>query len=142
MNKTEFKALMAAVQVEDPWRACQGIRITRSSPTAGREVLDPGVNFFVLMLEHLGATTTYSCEGHPRGFYVAFRAGYELALRINSCGFFTVEIMGDSYWAIRWAIRCAETTGTSRKWGEAARVQHHTWAAQAWARNFKLTFPA
>lgn len=64
------------------------------------ETIDPGVNFFVLALEHLGAKTFYSCEGHPNGFYVYFSASYALAKRIQAAGFFSVEIE-PAGWAIR-----------------------------------------
>jgi hypothetical protein len=63
--------------------------------------LDPGVNYFVAMLEQLGCATHWSCEGHPKGFYVVFVASYELALSIKNCGFFEVEIEGQSRWSIR-----------------------------------------
>lgn len=69
-------------------------------------VLDPGVNYFVLMLEQLGAKTEFSCEGHPDfdqpgSFYVLFYAPLELALKIRACGFFSVELEGPDCWSIR-----------------------------------------
>jgi hypothetical protein len=45
--------------------------------------LEPGVEFFVLMLEQLGAVTEFSCEGHPHGFYIMFHGPYELAWRLS-----------------------------------------------------------
>jgi hypothetical protein len=68
--------------------------------------LDPGVNYFVLMLEQLGAVTHYSCEGHPSfnkpgSFYVLFTAPMSLALKLQACGFFNVELEGKNRWSIR-----------------------------------------
>src|SRR3989344_9508343 len=65
------------------------------------ERLDPGVNFFVLILEKLGLPTYFSCEGHPDGFYVTFDAPYKKALRIKQCGFFAVEVEREGHWSIR-----------------------------------------
>lgn len=65
------------------------------------EKLDPGVNYFVFMLDQMGLRTLYSCEGHPGGFYVTFVAPYETALKIKNAGFFSVEIEGENYWSIR-----------------------------------------
>jgi hypothetical protein len=42
---------------------------TRWEEAEGEE-LEPGVKFFVLMLEKLGCKTYASCEGHPNGFYI------------------------------------------------------------------------
>jgi len=65
------------------------------------EKLDPGVNYFVFMLDQMGLRTLYSCEGHPGGFYVTFIAPYEKALEIKKAEFFSVEIEGENYWSIR-----------------------------------------
>lgn len=68
--------------------------------------LDQGVNYFVLMLEQLGAVTHFSCEGHPSfnqpgSFYVLFTAPMSLALKLQACGFFSVELEGKNRWSIR-----------------------------------------
>lgn len=54
--------------------------------------LERGVNFFVLALESMGALTTWSCEGHPTGFYIVFFADYDLALQVSRIGWFRVEV--------------------------------------------------
>lgn|SRR5581483_4447915 len=54
----------------NPWDAARKIKVLRCAPGYPLADLEPGVKFFVLMLERLGAQTLYSCEGHPRGFYV------------------------------------------------------------------------
>ena len=85
-----------------PWDLAAATTLTRqSTPLCKPQHLDPGVNFFVLALEALGATPQFSCEGHPRGFYVLFGASYELALDIKSAGYFSVEISGPGTWSIR-----------------------------------------
>lgn len=94
----------------------------------GTEKLDPGINYFVLMLDQMGLPTQYSCEGHPGGLYVTFNASYEQALAINKAGYFSVEIEGEEYWSIRKHI---DYTGTPR-----VRVDSMRWAAEAWERAF------
>lgn len=95
----------------------------------GREKLDPGVNFFVLMLERMGLSTHYSCEGHPGGFYVTFRGPYDAALAIKEAGFFNVEIEGPDYWSIR-------LHGEEEEDIERERVDSLRWAADAWEERF------
>lgn len=90
----------------------------------GGEKLDPGVKFFVLMLDQLGLPTYFSCEGHPSGFYVTFRAPYEIALEIQRTGYFSVEIEGEDYWSIRQHYRGENKTDGLR------------WAADAWEKKF------
>lgn len=66
--------------------------------------IDRGVNYFVLMLEQLGAKTEFSCSGHPDSpnqFYIVFTGPIALAEKIQACGFFTVELEGESRWSIR-----------------------------------------
>ena len=84
------------------WDRARELVVNRSSPCgvyAGP--IDPGANYFVLMLEQLGANTRYSCEGHPDNFYVLFDAPVELAERIVECGYFTVELEGKRLWSVR-----------------------------------------
>lgn len=91
------------------------------------ERIDPGVNFFVLLLEQLGAVPFFSCEGHPNGFYVLFESAQKLAERIHACGFFTVELEGHNRWSIR--MRAVEDARDRRK---VLR-----WAADAWEKNLE-----
>jgi hypothetical protein len=84
------------------WNAARKLKIYRRDPFgfyAG--ALEPGVNFFVLMLEQLGAITEFSCEGHPTNFYVVFSAAPDIAYAIRRCGFFNVEVEGENRWSIR-----------------------------------------
>ena len=83
------------------WADAKKLIVYRSSPCKTYVgPIDAGVNFFVLKLEELGASTEYSCEGHPAGFYIVFCASLKLANDIHSCGFFTVEIEGENRWSI------------------------------------------
>lgn len=105
------------------WDAAAEIKIYRSG-----ELLDSGVNYFVLMLNQMGLPTSYSCEGHPNGFYVTFNAYYKEALAIRRVGYFSVEIEEKDYWSIRSHIDYA---GTPREKIDAMR-----WAAAAWDERF------
>lgn len=93
------------------WEYAASLPLRRTDPCGiYNEELDRGVNFFVLMLEQLGATTEYSCEGHPTAtepghFYVVFNAPLELAREIQACGFFRVEIERLGRWSLRAEIK-------------------------------------
>lgn len=111
---------------ETDWdRACELV-LERTSPCRTYSgPIDPGVNYFVLALEQLGASPRYSCEGHPDGFYVLFAAPLATALRILHCGYFTVELEGENLWSIR--IGRTPTT-------DDERIQVLRWAADAWTK--------
>lgn len=67
-------------------------------------LIDSGVNYFVLMLEQLGAKTEFSCSGHPdrpNQFYIIFKAPLKLVKKIRDCGFFTVELEDCDRWSLR-----------------------------------------
>lgn len=116
----------------NPWEQACKLQVIRGFDFYKPAPLDPGVNFFVLSLEELGAKTQFSCEGHPRGFYIVFEGSYELAKQINSCGYFSVEIEGDNLWSIR------KTVGESNNevYTEHEKQQVLRGAATAWVRNF------
>ncbi len=88
----------------------------------GGEKLDPGVNYFVLMLDQMGLPTSYSCEGHPDGFYITFHGPYQAALDIHAVGFFSVQVESEEYWSLRRHI-----VHTPKETLDAFR-----WAAKAW----------
>lgn len=94
----------------------------------GGEKLDPGANYFVLMLDQLGLPTHYSCEGHPGGFYIMFDAPYEKVLELKAAGYFTVEVEGENRWSIRMHIDHSP----------AQHVDALRWAADAWQGRFGL----
>lgn len=91
-------------------------------PFLATERIDPGVNYFVLMLEQLGALPYFSCEGHPNGFYILFGAPMALAVKIKECGYFMVELEQENIWSLR--VRMSMT--------ESERVQLLKWAAERW----------
>lgn len=101
------------------WDDAADLEVWRSG-----EKLDPGVNYFVLMLDQMELPTFYSCEGHPEGFYVIFAAPYEAALEIQRAGFFTVEIEGEDHWSIRKHMQV----------DEPQHVDSLRWAAEAWEK--------
>lgn len=96
----------------NPWDKFCRRKLVRSDPLSlyPNSVLDPGVNFFVLMLEQMGLVTEFSCEGHPERFdgvpvtsqfYLVFRAPMDIAVQIKYTGFFAVELEGEDRWSIR-----------------------------------------
>lgn len=105
------------------WDEAAAIKIYR-----GGELLEPGVNYFVLMLDQMGLPTYFSCEGHPNGFYIAFSAPYGQALAISDAGYFTVEIEREDYWILR---NLTNYTGSHREKIDAMR-----WGAEVWEKRF------
>jgi hypothetical protein len=100
-------------------------------------VLEPGVTFFILMLEKLGAKTRYSCEGHPDDFYIMFEADYELAFQIAAIGFLTVDV----WWRRKNTFNLRMTVRNSRGTIED-RNETLRFAAAAWEKKFgKLALP-
>lgn len=93
----------------------------------GGEKLDPGVNYFVLMLDQMGLATHFSCEGHPNGFYIAFSASYGEALVISNVGYFTVEIEREDYWMLR---NLTNYTGSPREKIDAMRFASNAWESK------------
>ena len=116
----------------NPWDEARQRTILRLDWRSGQLVpLDRGVNFFVETLERLGATTSYSCEGHPSGFYVVFDCPEETARRIRRCGFFSVEMGNCDSWVIR-----MPSGGKPRT--ERSKRQTLRWASAAWAETLNL----
>jgi hypothetical protein len=114
------------------------IHSSRVAPMLSRDmpkcVLERGVNYFVLALEALGATTLWSCEGHPTGFYIMFHADYRTALNIARAGYFNVEL--DSRMNC-FALRLYERMSKSGKFTDRTRCNRLRAAALAWERIFK-----
>lgn len=76
-------------------------QLVRVDTLTGEEIIiEPGVAYFVDALERLGAEVKFSCEGHPKGFYVLFRASYDTALQVSSAGYFTVELTKGGRWRL------------------------------------------
>jgi hypothetical protein len=80
---------------KNPWDAAKSRTVIRGNHLYDPGPIEPGVKFFVLMLEQLGCTTVWSCEGHPAGFHITFRGPPEIARAIVMCGYFAVAIEDD-----------------------------------------------
>jgi hypothetical protein len=85
------------------WDLAHRLDVARESPREwGPEPiykmaqLEGGIKFFILALEELGATTKYSCEGHPTNAYVSFNAPSRLAKEIELTGTFFCKVFQDN----------------------------------------------
>lgn len=113
------------VKIKNVWDVACTLVVERTSPCGiYRGPIDRGVNYFVLMLEQLGATPHYSCEGHPNNFYVLFAAPLSVAEQIVECGYLTVELEAAGLWSIR----------TRNFESDAERISVLRWAAEAWEK--------
>jgi hypothetical protein len=122
---------MAKKVYTSPWDIARRMTVVR-----GGETLDPGVNYFVEKLESLGCKTYYSCEGHPGGFYVVFRAPYNVARAISAVGYFNVEIentMGRRNRRNLWSLRLGPVTS------EDDRDVSLRYASEDWESSLKPT---
>ena len=109
------------------WSSAAKVEIHRSCPfNFYNGPLERGVNYFVLALEQLGATTEYSREGHPNGFYIIFNAPQTIAEAVRRCGFFSVELEGEERWSLR----------INRAITEPERQSILSYAALAWTKTF------
>lgn len=121
------------------WAAATKLKLIRSGPDGfiyQNETLEPGVNFFVLALEQMGVQTEYSCEGHPNGFYIVFKAPLRTAQKIRNCGYFNVELEP----AGRWSLRINQNFEDLAEAYPNARAQFLSRAAKAWVRSFGPVF--
>lgn len=114
------------------WDRARKLRLSRKEPgpLGDRFIIEPGVNFFVAMLEQIGCVTYFSCQGHPKGFYVNFRATYSKAVKINQCGFFSVDISSPQVWNMH-------LDDDEAFYGKITRSKHERtlrWAADAWEK--------
>ena len=114
------------------WERARELQLVRYDPLGRAHTLEPGVNFFILALERLGARTSWSCEGHPHGFYIAFHGTYKLAQLVQGWGFFTVEVEGRFYWSLRFNAASEAAHPTDK---ELHRTMN--WAADSWAKGMK-----
>lgn len=87
------------------WARAKKLIVRRTSPCGSYSgPIDNEANYFVLMLEQLGAKPHYSCSGHadcPNNFYVVFEAPLRIAEKITECGYFTVELEARKTWSLR-----------------------------------------
>lgn len=89
----EFSSSRAfASSNESEWDESCRKRLVREDIFGCLVLIEPGVVWFVEWLEAHGAQTIFSCEGHPQGFHVTFRAPYPLAHAIAGVQELRVEI--------------------------------------------------
>ncbi len=94
-RKESVHTLNEILNAANPWLAGCDYQLIRD-----KHSLEPGVNFFVLVLEYFDAKTVFSCEGHPKGFYIYFQCPYKTALIVNALKFFTLELTDKDKWRI------------------------------------------
>jgi hypothetical protein len=92
-KKAESAAQPNRIAVWD--EACKLVLIRTDPARIYTGPIESGVEFFVLMLEQLGAETHYSCRrGTQKAFTSVFKAPLRVAEKIHACGFFSVELEG------------------------------------------------
>ena len=119
----------------DVWRRRKIMRANSECPKGSLVQLEGGVNYFVLMLEQLGCTTVFSCEGHPDGFYITFTGNYVTALHVASAGFFLVEVSGVNHWRLSFreeGYGFKNGRPVIKKYNYRDRARVLRWAANAW----------
>jgi hypothetical protein len=121
MTKPRLKSVQGYWTKPNVWDLARKLEMYR-----GGEKIDPGVVFFIAILNQLNIETQYSCEGHNDGFYITFRTTYSQAQRIFSVGYFSVEIeSGNNHWSLR----------INRDQGKRQKVDCLRHAAEAWNDN-------
>lgn len=98
----------------DSWEKAKKLTLIRSSPCGiySQEILDKGVNYFILALEKLGCKTHYSCEGHfsknkyTPELYIVFDSPRSIILCIRQMvlGICKLEKESDTEWSLRIAF--------------------------------------
>ena len=94
MKKKKKKAAPKKDPTVDIWTRCCALKVRRKYVlTEKLRALDPGVNFFVLMLEQLGCKATFSHEGNPGRFSIGYVGPAAVGTAIVQCsgGIFRVE---------------------------------------------------
>ncbi len=82
----------------NPWVAAKKRKVARGNFLFTEpEDMEDGVKFFILMLEKLGCTTVWSCEGHPEGFHVSFHGPAAVVREIEACDVLDIELFQGGY---------------------------------------------
>lgn len=124
--------MMLRSKLWDTWRKRT---VRRSDTLTGKKItIEPGAAYFVEALERLGARTEYSCEGHPKGFYVSFRGPYKLAIKVAAAGFFTVELLRNGRWKISLGGNEQSIEGGGAIFSRKIRNDILRMATEAWQR--------
>jgi hypothetical protein len=115
----------------NPWDRARKLKVIRGNHFYEPELIDRGVNFFVLMLERLGCTPIWSCEGHPTGFYIVFNGPHRTARLIAACGFFDVELVSSGYKLslkrLEWHAASRSRQWTNREKNKLLRLVAEEW---------------
>lgn len=115
------------------WDLCHNIRRLQRPPTyplSEDGFIEEGAAFFVLMIERLGGVTEHSCEGHPRSFYISFRAPKETGQRLRAATPPPMRLEGGATHGWRLGIREAPDFGHE----DRLRILRDT--ADAWEKAF------
>ena len=122
----------------NPWDAAKDLPVVRGNWIYPPGPLEPGVKFFVLMLEQIGCRPEFSCEGHPRGFYIVFHGPHPTARAIADCGFFAVSLVSGQTDGYRIDLQGNESGRISAgdPWDEKARDFCLRHVAAAWVERF------
>lgn len=122
-------------RADNPWDAAKSLPCVRGNHMYPPADLEPGVKFFVLMLEKLGCTTLFSCEGHPARFYVVFHGPHRVAAAVAACGGIDVEVNRTGY---RMSLDRVELDARRKGREFTARLRDLVlrYAASAWADRF------
>lgn len=92
---------------KNAWDTACKLTLHRRDPDGrGLVPLEPGVNYFVLALERMGARTRYSCEGHPSGFYVMFHSSAKVARQVSEL-VYPMEVKICPTWSDAYVLRLA-----------------------------------
>ncbi len=93
--------------------------------------MEPGVKFFILMLEQLGCRTEWSCEGHPGGFDIVFYGPERVARAIEALGTFSVSLFRGG-----WLLTLDRAERYSKPWTVRRRNRHMRLNAALWVEQF------
>jgi hypothetical protein len=122
----------------NPWDEARKLKLTRGNEIWPPDVIDPGVNYFVLRLEEMGCTTRFSCEGHPDGFYVSYWGPLAVSPWIARISPFEVGVRHHSRWGSNFKMHLGNIEfahlRSGRTWDDAARVKLLRAAARNWER--------
>lgn len=128
-------------QIANVWEEAKVISVKRGNRLYPVAELEPGVKFFVLMLEKLGGCPLFSCEGHPYGFYIVCKnLPSHVVSEIALLGEFVVETCAllDGSLATRLSLEHNELSclRAGVEWTEAFKEEVLINLARQWCEEF------
>jgi hypothetical protein len=132
MDDPDPGATQLSKRTTNPWDAARRRKVVRGNHGMAPSPLEPGVKFFVLMLEQLGCMTQWSCEGHPKNFYISFTGPERIAREIAAVGLFAVEVSNPGY---RLHLAYHEL-GYGARWTTRLHNRMLRHAAELWSARF------